>query len=44
MLYEVITDASIDIPHELLLLKTKEGLYHEAAEGITLGPVKNGLV
>ncbi len=36
-------DASIDIPHELLLLKTKEGLYHEAAEGITLGPVKNGL-
>jgi len=36
-------DASIDIPHELLLLKSKEGLYHEAAEGISLGPVKDGL-
>nr|WP_321464418.1 TIGR02186 family protein [uncultured Desulfobulbus sp.] len=34
---------SIDIPHELLKLKTKEGLYHEAAEGIKLGSVKNGL-
>ncbi|MGD9947303.1 MAG: TIGR02186 family protein [Desulfobulbus sp.] len=34
---------SIDIPHQLLLLKTKEGLYHEAAEGITLGLVKEGM-
>lgn len=34
---------AIDIPHELLLLKTKEGLYHEAAEGISLGPVKDGM-
>ncbi|MCL2457808.1 MAG: TIGR02186 family protein [Desulfobulbus sp.] len=30
-------DSSIDIPHELLLLKSKEGLYRETAEGITLG-------
>jgi len=36
-------DQSIDIPHQLLLLKTKEGLYHEAAEGITLGPVQDGM-
>lgn len=36
-------DQSIDIPHQLLLLKTKEGLYHEAAEGIALGPVEDGM-
>ncbi len=36
-------DESINIPHELLLLKTKEGLYHEGAEGISLGSVKDGL-
>ncbi|MDD2464455.1 MAG: TIGR02186 family protein [Desulfobulbus sp.] len=36
-------DQSIDIPHQLLLLKSKEGLYREAAEGITLGPVKDGM-
>ena len=34
---------AIDIPHELLLLKGKEGLYHEAAEGISLGAVKEGM-
>lgn len=33
----------IDIAHELLLLKTKEGLYAEAEQGIILGPEKNGL-
>lgn len=36
-------DATIDISHELLLLKTKEGLYHEAAEGVTLGETSDGL-
>ena len=34
-------DQSIDIPHELLLLKAKEGLYREVSEGISLGPVNN---
>jgi hypothetical protein len=29
---------SIDIPHQLLLLKTKEKLYGESAQGVTLGP------
>lgn len=36
-------DSSIDIPHQLLLLKTKEGLYHEAAEGITMGEPTDGM-
>lgn len=36
-------DAAIDIPHELLLLKTKEGLYSETAHGITLGPLEAGM-
>lgn len=36
-------DPSIDIPHELLLLKTKEGLYHEGAEGVTMGEAKDGV-
>lgn len=35
-------DTSIDVAHELLLLKTKEGLYHEGAEGVVLGDVNNG--
>ncbi|WP_310600469.1 TIGR02186 family protein [Desulfobulbus sp.] len=30
------TDDSIDIPHQLLLLKAHEGLYRESAEGISL--------
>ncbi|MFV0436455.1 MAG: TIGR02186 family protein [Desulfopila sp.] len=29
---------NIDIPHELLLLKIKEGLYHQTAGDIDLGP------
>jgi len=36
-------DPSIDIPHQLLLLKTKEKLYGEAAQGITLGPNEGGV-
>jgi len=36
-------DASMDIPHQLLLLKTKEKLYGESAQGITLGPNEGGM-
>lgn len=36
-------DDAIDIPHELLLLKSKEGLYSESTQGITLGPNEGGL-
>lgn len=34
---------AIDIPHELLLLKTKEGLYRESEEGITMGEARDGM-
>ena len=36
-------DPSVDIPHQLLLLKTKEKLYGESAQGITLGPNEGGV-
>lgn len=36
-------DPAVDIPHELLLLKTKEGLYRESAEGITMGEPRDGM-
>jgi len=36
-------DTSIDIPHQLLLLKTKEKLYGESAQGVTLGPNEGGM-
>lgn len=36
-------DESVDIPHELLLLKSREGLYREGAEGISLGPEQGGM-
>lgn len=34
---------SIDIPHQLLLLKTKEKLYAESPQGVTLGPIEGGM-
>jgi hypothetical protein len=36
-------DSAVDIPHQLLLLKTKEKLYGESAQGITLGPNEGGV-
>ena len=34
---------AMDVRHQLLLLKEKEGLYNEQTTGISLGPVKNGM-